>query len=71
MKLVLFAQKWEHLVELLLSLLLELIDFLELNLANGELLLRLVKLLLRLDQFASFSDNLNGLFVIVLLMNEY
>ena len=71
MKLVLFAQKWEHLVKLLLSLLLELIDFLELNLANGELLLRLVKLLLRLDQFASFSDNLNGLFVIVLLMNEY
>ena len=35
MKLVLFAQKWEHLVELFLSLLLELIDFLELNLANG------------------------------------
>ena len=41
-----FAQKWEHLVELSLSLLLELIGFFELNPANGQLLLRLVKLLL-------------------------
>ena len=46
MKLVLFAQKREHLVELFLSLLLELIGFFELNPANCQLLLRLVKLLL-------------------------
>ena len=71
MKLVLFAQKWEHLVELSLGLFLEFIDLFELDLANGQLLLGLVQLLLRLNQFSPFGNNLDGLFVIVLLMNEY
>lgn len=49
MEFVLLAKKREKLVELLLTLLLELVDFLEFNLLDCQLLVGLIQLGLRLD----------------------
>ena len=70
MKFVMFTEQGEHLVKLFFGFFPQIVGLLELNLANGQLLFSLVKLLLRLHQFTPFRDNLNRLFVIVLLMNE-
>ena len=68
-QLFLLSKQWEHLVELSLTFFFELFDFNELDLLLSVLFLSFLEPYLRLYQFPPFRRYLDGLFVIILLVD--